>query len=617
MKKILEILFAVAILAAFVAARGPALKAPFVLPFETAFQESIALHHRANGVKNNNYLPVAATIGGENFYHTAHPPLLHIIYDRIYHSPLKVREWKTRLYSLGLFFMSVALWRSMLGRTRRAWIIYPIAFALPIPFLLSTTTNYEPLSIFFISLIGRLGLSRRPRLWLLVPAVAVGALVDWPVYLAVPALLVVMWRAPEARKRLLALLGLESVIFAALQWYQYSVAGEAAFFSHAPNRANPLALFDPGLWRELSSHFIEVMGGPLSLVAVAAVAVTAVSCVRGTGAEVDDHRSVHAERLLLLFPAILIIAAPRLVSRHYVYLLYLAPAVAVALRRAIVNTDFPVVALLALLTLCGARDYVINQARNPAYFGMADRIRSAEVKTAFASAAVGHWRYYNKIETVHPVSAKGADWIKTNRPDLIHLDLRHGEVAHLKDVAGDGYRMVFSIPGEAVYVREELASSIPEYLMVPSSTFILTGPGEVCKAGTWIQTRPYYGANVTSCKVPSYAIHEPPGPSGAALSVPIDKEFALNVKPAIVHALPTARSDGVTFVAMARYDSGKDGAAVALLYSRFVAGPGPAEPSEINFKSADELILATTPGPRMNASFDDAYWLEPTVERGP
>jgi hypothetical protein len=597
-----EWIIALAVLGAFLILRGSDLFGPFILPFETAFQEAIALHHLRNGIAADHFLPVIATIDGQNFYHTSHPPLLHIIYALMYKS-VGVHEWVTRFFSLGLYFLSALTWRAMLGKNEaQGWFIFAAAFALPIPALLCTTTNYEMLSMFFISLIAWLVLSKEAGPAALASVLTIGMLADWPVYLAVPAIALMKWRDPRLRRLLLGLFAYEIVFFAALQAYCFSVTGEAAFFTHSPERANPAAIFALETWMMLGSHFAGVMGLPLVLVSAAALASWIVYAAR--------RRESGPLPFFALFTLLLLGSAFRLVSLHFVYLLYFTPLLVMALHHALKRLTPAWPAMAAVIALCAGRDYIQFQHRNPANFGAADRLKSAGLKTAFASSAVGVWYFYDNIQTVHPVSIAGADWIKTHEPDLVQMDSASME-AH-KSLAWQDYQTLFQFPGESVYIKRERARLLPRYLLTRRSDFIMTGPGRDCRAGTWIQTRPYYGANVTSCRVASYAVSEPPGPWWARLAARLDGAAQhLSVRPGIVHALPFARSDGIAFMAMAGYADNADGP--RLLFARFMTDKETPPAQNLDLAGADNIILVTTAGPKNNASFDDAYWVEPIL----
>lgn len=656
-------LIALAVLAAYLAVRGAALMEPFILPFETAFQESIALHHLDNGMVANHFLPVVATLEGTNFHHTAHPPLLHVIYALAYKA-LGVHEWVTRLLSLALYFLSALLWRSMAGRDKpHGWMVLVLAFALPAPFILATTTNYEPLSLFMISLIAWLVLKRKSGIIPLAIALTVGMLVDWPVYLAAPALLAIKWRDRTWRTRLIGLVVYEAVFFAALQGAYYTVAGECAFFSHAPARANPTALFDPGTWQELYHHFIEVMGTPVAIVSAGAIVAVIWTRARERTGALDGLG------FFALFSVLLVLSAPRLVSRHYVYLLYLAPLLTLAIREALSRAGVPRVALAAVLVLACSRDLVLSQQRNPGYYAMAMRTRAVVTPwpdrpvRVFSSSAVGTFRFYADRETACPVSEKLSQYAWDNPPDILLLDQRHSEVGpFLRLLSEASYETVFSVSGERLYANESSGlQGIPRRLSVPSSGsggwvepgsgFIMVGPGRDCPAGPLASGR----ASTFSCRLPAYALKQHPGPMGSSvtLALPAGSE-QVGAAPAIVHSIGSVKSDGVAFMAMAGVGENQ-----RLVFARFLADneprplcsvengalfrdgldfsacliqrPEQMDPDREQNRQLKEhatpgwfpmpvgeapvIKLVTLPGPEMNYSFDDACWLEPTITK--
>jgi len=585
-------------LAAYVLIRGPlALWGPFVLPFETAFQEAIALHHLDHGMMANRLLPVVAVLDGTKFFHTAHPPLLHLLYALLYKA-LGVHEWVTRFFSLLLWAGSALLWRSTLGEVKRGWLVPALAFGLPIPFLLSSTTNYEPLSVFMVSLLGWLALRREAGLYALLPVLTLGMLVDWPVYLAVPALLVIRRRDASMRRTLLLLLGWEAVFFALLISYQRLAGGEAALFWHAPERADPRALLSPGVWQEAGSHLVGVMGAPALIVCAACLAAHLFR--RGPFSR-DERARRRAVNFYLVFAALLFALAPGLVSRHFVHLLYLAPLFVMALFTAVSRASLARTAIIALLALFLGRDLILAEHRNPSYYAMAEPSawwnRGATPGNAMASSAIGAWYFYRGLECAHPVSAALSEWILNHEPDIVHIDRRHSEVAGLSSYADErpGYKLLFALPGERVYVKERVFPQGWEPVSAEKS-----GPSS--PASLFVMTEANQAA---------YALKQPPGKYGSVYGFELPRTAGLLVtRPEIIHTFPGARTDGVTFMALKRYDGG-----VGLMYAKHetdaqkMKGPGVPMPVE----GAREAVLATLPGPLGDPAFDDAYWLDPVV----
>ncbi len=617
-------------LALYLLARGPGeLAGPFVLPFETAFQEAIAIHHLDEpGIAGNGFLSVLARLDGRAYHHTAHPPLLQIFYALAYKTAggAEGKEWISRAVSIILIFASALLWRALMGKDRReGWAVVPLALFAPVVFILGATTNYEPLSIFFISLLAWLALERRAGLPALLSVLPIGLFVDWPVYLAVPALLALRWRESGTRKHLLILLGVAAVVFTFIQAWQITVAGEAAFFGHAPERANPLGLLSPATWTELFGHYFEIMGTPagvLGLVGIAACVGPAVRALKaGEHSGKDGADGVAA--FFLVFAVLLTVSAPGLLSRHYVHLLYLAPAMVLGLHRLAVGKSAPRLALLAALVLFAGRDIVLAEQRNPAYHAMAERVEGAGIEEAFASSAVGVWRFYAGIETGHPVSAAMSEWIEDARPGLLHLDLKHREVASFiypadPEARGRSYRRVWRIPGEAVFVKRGFSEKLPRYLDPPegldggpgATNFVMSSALPPCRPGA---------ASSRECSDIYYAVSQHPGADGSMISAAGDGESgAVRLLPGVIHPLPWTSSDGVTFTALTGYHDEEGRRRTRLGYCRFVADSGrpvssPAAAGVVEAGPGETLVLVTLPGPWNNPAFDDAYWLEPEI----
>lgn len=620
-----------ATLAVYLALRGGDLLGPFILPFENAFQEAVALHHLPDRFLENRFLSVIARFGGRNYYHTAHPPLLHLLYAGLY-GLFGVHEWVTRGFALLCFLASFVLWRRMLRKeTVQGWRIFLFTFFLPVPFLLITTTNYEPLSIFMVSLLAWLVLFRGAGLQALIPALTFGLLVDWPVYLAVPALLLMKWGDRQTRRRLLILFGYESVFFLALQAYQYAVAGEAAFFSHAPARANPLAIFSADTWRELFSNYLQINGAPLTILSLAVFLSWLITEARAS-------RTVPSPdtpgRFFAFFLLLLLLSAPRLVSRHHVYLLYFSPLLALTFFHAAQRLKTPF-ALLALLFLLGSRDYLLALDRNPSYWWMAKTVGGCGGGSAFASSAVGAWKFYGGIETAHPVSAAVSRWLERNQPEILHLDVAHAEVGQFKEMTAaaksGNYRLWLTLPGEEVWVTQKAAKKLPRYFHLPRGGSEWQEPSSLCVV--WREEESLLDAAVDGSLLhrlrdwrqppfilrSHYCLRQPPGPDGSAVvfHLPSDQGDWL-FYPRIYHVLPFGRSDGVSFMAVAEYNKKKK--AERLIFSRFVSDEdvyyggrrkgGRPRIQNLPLAGASRLRLMTLPGPRRNSSFDDAYWIQ-------
>ena len=254
-----KIIIALAVLV-FIGLQFSKLTQPFVGEFEGAFQEMIALHHLESGPAANHFLPVIAVVNGEKFYHTAHPPLLHLIYYLLYRI-FGVHEWGTRAFCLALLFGSIFLMGRLMEERKRVFF-WLLALFMPLSFRLGFITNYEPITIFAIGLFLFCFTRPRKNFIILFSCVLLIALSDWPAYLAIPALLVMNIRKPQERKWLMGLFAVEVILFAGLLLYMKSIAGEVALFAHSETRSNPLFLFQLGTYKEFFEHLKWILGSP-------------------------------------------------------------------------------------------------------------------------------------------------------------------------------------------------------------------------------------------------------------------------------------------------------------------------------------------------------------------
>jgi len=590
------------VIVAFAAARWPNLTAPFVNLLDTGFQEAIALHHLGGKVLANRFLPVIAEVDGAKIFHTAHPPLLHLLYAALY-SSFGVHEWVTRLCSLGLYLASLGLGFRCLTEGRRAPALFAaLALFMPLPFALALTTNYEPLSIFAITLIAaaffRWQKSQRPgRLLALVAALLLGCFSDWPAYLAVPVLYLLHWRRPAERKILLALVLLEAAAFAAILLWQYAVAGEIVFFSHAATRNNPAVLLQPQTFRLLCDHLLQLQGtAPLLLCLIWLLLLLKERAPWSPGL-----------RFFALFFLVLFLAAPQLVVKHEVYLFYLVPALVFLAHQAMLRSPRLWVLLAISLAVFFPLDFRHAASRNYRYYYVADQVRQwPQIRLAFSTPAIGVFRYYDGIETVFPTSAAATSLLAERPFDLIALDLANAEVAPIiAEVSEhqDQVRLRYVFSSEQYFVSSSVLS--PDFYLAVTRGWP--------RSGDWREPRP---EAIKSASGLAYAIRQhPAGMKPAAFPFIQPLRFRLTFAPAIVHPLPfRVPSDGAGFLILAKSASEKH-----LLFSRYLPDPtgrGAVLPDfslSANLSSLATLYLSTDPGPRNNFAFDDAAWLSARV----
>jgi hypothetical protein len=593
--------FLAGVCALFFIVRIHEVRQPWVNLLETGFQEAIALHHMGGKVLSNHFLPVIAEMDGVKYFHTAHPPLLHLIYAGLY-SIAGVHEWVSRIFSMILYLATVGLWyRYLLGERRSPFFFFPLALFFPVAFALCRTTNYEPLSLFLITLIASAFFQYQRkrnlrRLALLVLSLTLAMLSDWPAYLAVPALIILNIRKPLERRVLFTLLLYEAMFLAALLIYQKTFAGEAAFFGHAIVRSDPRALLRLETYQLIAAHLSGLAGfWVLILFSI---------FILGWGREWLRSRTSPLPGLnfFLVFAILLFLSAPQLVAKHYVHLFYLAPAMIFLSYSAIRNSAQPAVLLIASLILFLPTCYKHIHSQNYRYYHASQALAGhLPIRSAFFSPAIGTFHYYNGVETLHPVGRIAEKAFFEKSFDLVVLERKNPEVARLVEGfsdRADQYRKAIVYPDEVYYLKNRIPFSRP-YLAAS-----MEWPRVFSR---WWQARP---AAVSRGGEACYAIYQAPGPgkiSRIKAEVPGGRrglEFSLSVQ----HELPLPFSgDGASFMVIA-----EQGDRATLNFFRYVPDSSSAGEFRINlnFRGPSALYLITEAGPRANYNFDDAYWLE-------
>ena len=547
------------------------------------------MHHLSSGVRANHFLPVIAEINGQKFYHTAHPPLLHIIYAGLY-KIFGVHEWVTRAFSLALLIASIFLLGSMTGARNRL-LFWLIALFNPLSFRLGMTTNYELLTISSICLLifSFEQWRKQGKAWT-VPALglamALVLLSDWPAYLAAPALLLVNFRDKKSRLPLAAIFLLEAAFLALLLAYEKSVAGEIALFAHGQTRSNPYFIFQPSSYRELANHFSWVVGWPALILIAAALFKFLVKSV------LEKPEPVHS--FWLCFLVLLWLSAANLTSRHFVYLLYFFPASALLLSRALSSLKPKYLAAAVVLICFILPDYTGFKTRDARAYYLAQKLKDfPQARLAFSSAALGTLYFYDKIETVVPVSRESSETLGRIDFDLMLLDRESPEVSSfLSPPERAGYRLEWSFPDMVVLLKNAESGPAEKYLAAKISQAAGNDWQSPTPEVVWMQHKPWYG------------LKQPPGRNEISrLNFDADGS-CLSFKPAIHHAPVAGKGDGAGFEVMGRNEAGN-----ALLYSRFLK-KGAAMETEIKTGNLKSVSLITNAGPRGDFSFDDAYWLE-------
>jgi len=616
----------------FLALQAQKLVQPFVGEFEAGFQEMIAQHHLESGIVNNHFLPVIAEINGEKFYHTAHPPLLHIIYALLYRM-FGEAEWVTRGFCLLLLFGSIFLLSQLLSKEKRA-IFWLIALFFPISFRLGLVTNYEPLTIFSICLFLFCFEKARPNFsiqWLM----AIGlcllfiALSDWPAYLAVPALFLIHLREPKERKWLAGLFIAEVILFGALILYMKSIAGEVALFAHSETRSNPIYLFQLATYQEFFEHLKWITGAPaLILIVFAFLALLIPSPLRGgdkgEGENFQNHQITPSLTLphqgggiafWAIFLILLWLSAANLASRHFVYLLYFFPLSALILTEAISRINHRKLATLAVWLSFISPDYTGLSSEDARfyYLGLYSNRSSDKVKSCFSTAALGAAYFYDKIETVVPVSKKATESLNRLDYDLLILDRQSAEVKDLSElISKNDYQLRWEFDDLSVYFKEKVG-----FQYLSAQEWNGNGPA-------WSKPR---AEVIYSLLQADYGIRQPPGPEKISKLTSSIEGKCFDFNPLVLPKEYSGKSDGVNFLIIGDSAQGRK-----LLFSKFWRAPEMAQKYfklfrysemplpgwwryEIPLADLSKINLITEAGPRGDYNYDDAYWVEPIFKQ--
>ena len=568
---------------------------PFIYEFEPAFQEMIALHHITAGIVSNKFIPVIAEIDNEKFFHTAHPPLLHIIYA-LFYKIFGAKEWVSRIVSLFFFWTSLFIISRFLSYQERFYFL-TICLFLPISFRLALTTNYELLSIFFISLF--VFLFER---WLKSPSknsfeiyfvLLLGLLSDWTFYLTIPALFLLHIKQRPARNKLLKLFIIELIFFLLLCFYYWQVAGEVAVFSHSKVRSNPLYLLNSKIYFEFWSHLKWILGLP----AIILFLISLIKIITNKSKKLTFN---FIWRFWLCFLILLWLSAGQLLTRHFVYLLYLFPFMGLTFSLTINSLKQKNLALLIILLSFFAKDYFGIKHKDARGYYLAEKLAEIKgVKTCFSTSALGTLYFYDKIETVVPVSKKASFALKNINFDLLILDLKSPEVKNLTHFIQNilqNYSLLWSFSDFAVYIKKDLLGNF-SYLGCQIDMSGLKNWWESRTEIVWLNNKAYY------------AIKQPTGwkkISFLQLEAPKGK---IIFTPAIMRNIFAGKSDGVNFMIISNTKN-----QFKLLYARFL-NKKPGCPSIISIDSKSKLYFITEAGPRGDYAWDDACWLEAKICR--
>jgi hypothetical protein len=249
--------------------------------------------------------------------------------------------------------------------------------------------------------------------------------------------------------------------------------------------------------------------------------------------------------------------------------------------------------VLILLTFL-TPDYTGFKTRDGRGYYLARKFAEMPVlKTGFSSAALGTLFFYDKIETVAPISKKATESLGKIDFDAVILDRGNFEVSGLLGLLKDSrYQLAWTFPDMLVYLKKDLA---------PNYHYLATMVPEQESGDRWWDPKTEV---VDISGKYFYGLKQPPGPEKiSSLAFQVDQP-CLGLAAAIRHQPRSGKGDGVGFMV-----TGKNPENTRLLYARFLKqGAGPE--TQIDISGLNDVEIRTDAGPKGDFSYDDAYWLE-------
>jgi len=622
--------------------------APFIRPFDTAFQEALALSHLEYGLGVTSGIAGFCLFNGQFLYHAAHPPLLQLMYAGLY-ALFGVSEWVSRAFcALMALGTALCLWAAMIKTgTRKAAFWAALFFAaITLSVEMGRTTNYEPGALFFISLflLGYTMRANRRGIALMTVAVFIGGFFEWTVYLALPAVAVAalieqrvarakrslpvkntgkpsrlrQWHPIPARtfrnlKFLLAPSIAAAVALVTVFSWQKAVVGVIPVVSHASTRSDPRAIFDIAAWLEAISYPLRGVGLGWLVVAfgIYRIRTTYRNAPRATGLLIA----------YLATPVFFFLLAPQLVLTHPLASLYIIAPVAMLLGISAEGTKPKIMfALLGLLLVYYlANDALVIRNRAPFFYNLsrvvAKRIEANPGCKAYDSTAIGYLRYYHNVETFHAVGANEPpveEFIDNKDVCVFIQDVANPEVGYVRDAvnhaAKDGkIGLAWKLHGVEVWVRGAgvgtviLTNLLDRAEAPPSSGRWWERPAaDIIEVGAELK----YGISHHARRDGNSVIRftDIAAPVGAVF------ETVARLKPGVCNP---ARTDGVGFKVTVSSDQ----------WSKSVEGqiiPDKKGCKPVSVKidietGVDKVSVELTVKARQNAAFDRFFWENPRI----
>ncbi len=617
------IILAIIVLGA-IAVRWSNLQEPYHIGMDSAFQEALALSHLEYGLLKTHFVSVVGFLQDRPIYHLSHPPLLQIIYAAGYRL-FGVQEVVARgLSLLALLGTLVLIYFSLTKVTD--WVVASFAAVfvafMPLSVAYSQTTFFGPLALFFVSLIYFaytfwVATQRRGFYLLMLTASVLGGLTEWTVYLMIPFIVLAhLLTGPGPRgkrfKQMLPL-GLTALLtIFLLLFYQYWLSGGVPLLTHSLRRSDLRYLLCGELYGRLLFSLLRLspICLPLSLV--------------GIGVFVTQRSSRRLSLSLLSFlglPALYLLLAPQLIYLHSFELYYFVPFLAIfsalALKKLPIRAS--AVILVGFLLLANVTSYRLNNARNPFYYRLARLVQgvSGSGDLLFSTAAVGHFRFYNRMSTYWPLGENEPEpewFLKSGTASFALIDKVNPDVRRLRErlvrAAGEnGYRLLYSFAGIDLYTNKEgLPSGYSFVSHLPEAEFLPNGialPQWAYPEAQLIEI----GDEV------SYSLYQHPTErasrliySGRRLLPDSWLLFSIGLDPRVCHP---GKGDGVIFEITA---------GDRMLFSRYLDpknSPGERKwhrfALDLSSWTGEEVSFSFTTLPGKENSYDSAYWGDPRI----
>lgn len=619
-----KIILAIIFLGAIIV-RWSNLREPYQVGVDSAFQEALALSHLEYGFAKTHFVSVVGFLQDRPIYHLSHPPLLQLIYALGYRF-FGVQELVARAISLlALLGTLVLIYYSLKKVMDQAVASFAAVFVafVPLSVAYSQTTFFGPLALFFISLIYFayvywVDTQKRVFYLLMLTATVLGGLTEWTVYLMIPfiALTHLLTGPGPGGKRFKQILplGLTALFtISLLLLYHFWLSGGIPLLTHSLRRSDLGYLLYGELYRRIFSNFVRLspICGPLSLV--------------GLGVFLTQRSSRRGLSLSLLsflgLPLLYLLLAPQLIYLHSFELYYLVPFLAIfsamALRK--LPTRFSAVILVGFLLLANVTNYRQNNTENPFYYRLARLVQriSGPGDLLFSTAAVGHFRFYNRMPTYWPLGENEPEpewFLKSGTASFALIDKLNPDVRSLGErlvrTSGEnGYRLLYSFAGMDLYTNKEgLPGGYSFVRHLAEAEFLPNAAG----LPEWA----YPEAKIIEIgDQVSYSLYQHPTEKASRLIYPGRRLlpdswllFSLGLDPRVC---TPGKGDGVTFEITAG-DS--------MLFSRYLDpknSPGERKwhrfALDLSQWKGEEVSFGFTTLPGKENSYDSAYWGDPRI----